>query len=91
MTQEERRKYFKFYRGEDRCPEEWCGQPRGIIWGAEREAERIWPDLVSGEWGTSATLEGRLEEFVSGVAGKFDPFGWTDVMEFYSVAKSRED
>lgn len=90
MTQEERKQYFKFYRGEESCPDEWCGEPKGIIWGAEREAERIWPDLVSGKWGNGDTIEKRLEEFISGIAGKFSPFDWVEVAGFYRRTKGRK-
>ena len=89
MTQEERKKYFKFYRGGEYCPDEWCGEPRGVIWEAERQIELNWDDLVSQE--PERPIEERLEEWVSIVAGKFDPWDCAADMEFYRTTKGVGD
>lgn len=96
MTHEERKKYFKFYRGEEFCPTEWCGEPQGVIWGAERNIEADWEKISSGKWDESygyakRPLEETIEDFVVSTAQKFDPFNWAGIAEFYRTTQGRED
>lgn len=97
MTQIERKKHFKYYRGEESCPEEWCGKPEGIIWGAEREIEHAWDSISSGEWDkslgydTPRPIEESISDFVVSTAQKFDPWDWEKVAEFYKNTPGRTD
>ena len=97
MTQEERKKYFKFYRGEERCPDEWIDTPKGMIWQAEKNAEHFWENLSSGEWDkelgfeSPRPLEATLEDYVVSTAQKFDPWNWAEVERIYKETKRRED
>lgn len=100
MTQEERKRYFKYYRGEDRCPEEWRGEPEGIIWSAERlmDDEVFWAQIVSGEWDEGLgwgreerTLQERITDIVISTAQKFDPWDWKEVAKLYASTPGRAD
>ncbi len=83
------RKYLKFYRGEEKCPEDWCGEPQGVIWGAEKQIALDWDYLVKQE--QNRPLEERIEEWVSLAVGKFDPWDAVKDMEFYRSTKGRDD
>ena len=89
MTQEERKQYFKFYRGEATCPIEWHGEPQGIIWSAEKQIEADWDYLISQE--PKRPIGERIEEWISLIAGKFDPWDWVKDMEFYTSTPGRGD
>ena len=91
MTAEERKKYFKYYRGEDHCPAEWAGTPEGVIWGGERVVEENWERIVSGAWDKDfghapRPVEETIEDIVISTAQKFDPWDWEEVAAFYKKA-----
>ena len=91
MNNEERQRYFKFYRGEEQCPAEWRGKAEGIIWGGERVASENWERIISGaydrEYGFAPRpIEETIEDIVISTAQKFDPWDWEEVAAFYEKA-----
>ena len=97
MTQEERVRYFKFYRGEEFCPDEWCGEPQGVIWGAERNMEYHWESISSGDWdrmlgyNPPRPLEESMTDFVVSTAQRFCPFDWWEVERFYRKIREKAE
>lgn len=94
MTNEERKKYFKYYRGEESCPDSWRGKTEGNIWCGERVVEENWERIKSGEWDKSfgydpRPIEETIEDIIIGVAQKFAPWDWEEVAALYESIKAQ--
>lgn len=83
--------YFKYYKGEDKCPDDWSGESNGIIWGAEKAVAESWDHhekmLRTGEAKGPAELY--VASLVLGIAASHAPYSMKEVEEDYF--KGRED
>ena len=94
MTNEERKKYFTYYNGEDSYHSEWAGKAEGLIWAGERVVEENWERIKSGEWDKSfgydpRPIEETIEDIIIGVAQKFSPWDWEEVVTLYESIKAQ--
>jgi hypothetical protein len=90
MTETQLLKYCLFYNGEVLCPERFARTSEGELWTAEKYV--------------CENLQGKIDEsdpqlslarWVAAYVGKWDPFGWREVMNIYMKlipdSKSRVD
>ncbi len=78
MTEAQLLKFCLFYKGEALCPEQFDQTPEGELWAAEKFV--------------CEDLQGQIDEsdpqrsmanWVASHVGKWDPFGWREVMAIY--------
>ena len=71
-------RYCHFYNGETLCPKEFDGKNEGKLWQAEKI---ICEDMYNCIDGSNPHIS--LARYVGAYVGKWDPFGYHDVMETY--------
>ncbi|MCQ2281943.1 MAG: hypothetical protein MJZ99_04895 [Bacteroidales bacterium] len=69
-------KYFLFFDGSENCPYKNATK-EAKIWGAERF---IWDyhEIID-----KSSPEKSIRSYIESFVGKWDPWGWVDVMEYY--------
>ena len=99
MSLDEMRKYLRFYRGEDQCPDhhrkrKFCG----ACWQAEQIIATRWKSLTTPEsiewWSTKGykkTIPELIFDWVSDVLGRHTPYTVESDMEYYVTGRFYRD
>lgn len=80
MTKEKMIDYFLFFKGEKECPFE-RGSTKARLWVAEQFCHDN-PHLIS-----DSNPADDIFSYVEAYVGKWDPYGWVDVMNFYIMTR----
>ena len=97
MSDEEMRRYLKYFRGEERAPKDWLGfgEFDGPCWQAEAIIASSWKRLTEGfQHGISpegVTIEQSIIDWVEDVVSRHCPYSCEDDMETYVTGKFYRD